>query len=147
MTNTQIAFLLGLAYLAGTLCNRFIVARISPMKVVLIGIIGAILMAFNLIILSFIIKMNLYVVVIPIWFLFFFIGFILPNMAAKCVRLFPQMAGTASAIYGSVVAGGVFIFSILVILIKTNTQKYLAITYFMMLIVALLFFLLSERKK
>ena len=72
-------------------------------------------------------------------------GMILPNMAAKLVRPFSNMAGTASAIYGTFVLGGCGIITLIGTLLSTNSQLPLAMAYVGMFFAGLVLFLFMRK--
>ena len=141
----HIALLLGLGYFLGNLGNRFIVHYIAPTKITLFSLIGAILSSFSMLISGIYIALNLYTLLIPTIILFIFCGFIFPNMMAISVSLFPNKAGTASAIFGSWVAGGVFIMSLIATTLNTTTQLHVSIMYLVMSLICLAIFALFLR--
>ncbi|WP_041710844.1 hypothetical protein [Clostridium pasteurianum] len=61
-----------------------------------------------ILLLSFIFNMNLYVILVPVFMIFFFIGFIVPNALARTMALFSQLAGTASSVFGTLT--GIIVF-------------------------------------
>ncbi|MCK4869738.1 MAG: multidrug effflux MFS transporter [Gammaproteobacteria bacterium] len=140
----HMALLLGVAYFSGTICNRYMIGSLQPMKIVFIGLLGVLITSVIFVVASMLIAVNIYLVLVPVFFVMFFVGFILPNMAAKCVRLFPKMAGSASAIYGSLVAGGVFLVTMFATTLHTNSPRPLAITYLVMAIITMSMFIVCN---
>ncbi len=141
----HIALILGLGNFLGNLTNRFLIQHINPMKITLVAILGILLMSLLMLILGFIFKINLYIIIIPVFILFYCSGFTFPNLMGKAIGLFPKMAGSASAVFGSVIVMSVFLVTLFATLLKTNTQMPLAITYCILLsICAILFFILKR---
>src|SRR5208283_4776512 len=98
--------LLGVGNFVGCFLNRFLINRFDPIKIAIFSLACAIGVVFMMIMLGLTIKINLYIIFIPAWLLFFLNGFILPNIFVKIVKIFPNIAGTASSIYGFLLAGG-----------------------------------------
>lgn len=141
----RIALFLGISYFLGNSCNRLAVQFFQPMKIVFVAIIIAVLISIIMIFLSVVMQLELSIILLPVFLIFFLCGLILPNMAARCVSLFPDIGGTTNAIVGSVMAGGVFVMTAVATAFKTNTQLPMAIIYCGVFIGTLLLFLLCHK--
>jgi MFS transporter, DHA1 family, multidrug resistance protein len=141
----QLSLTLGFGYFLGNLLNRVLINHFKPMNIVLTGLWAAIGTIAVMILLALWVPLNFWIVIVPACLLFFAIGFIQPNVVIKLMQIFPQAAGTSSAIYGSILAGGVFIISIFASGLKTATQMPLAFMYLGILMVCLVLFFCGKK--
>lgn len=125
----HVALLLGFAYFAGNTLNRLAINRFHAARITIFGFISALFMGILLLALGLFMHLNLYVILLPIWFLFLALGLVLPNVMGKIASIFPNLAGTASAVSGAIIAGGVAVEISLATMLKTTTQVPMAITY------------------
>ncbi|MNC53013.1 hypothetical protein D3C75_1023930 [compost metagenome] len=74
--------------------------------------------------------MTLMSLVLPVFVLFFLIGFIVPNALALTMEMFADRAGTASAVFGTLT--GIFASVVTAFggLLKTGSSMSLAFAYF-----------------
>jgi MFS transporter, DHA1 family, multidrug resistance protein len=141
----HMALFLGVGYLIGNFLNRIVISYIEPTKVSLMAII---LIVFVSIIMAFIaitIGVNLYAILIPVFIIFILCGFIIPSIASKCIGLFPGIAGTTSALFGTILGGGVFVITSVVATLKANTQLPLSLMYIGIFMVCLVLFLFCSK--
>jgi hypothetical protein len=115
------------------------------MKMVTYAVTSGVIVSIVMLFLGVLFKMNLYIILIPAFFLLFACGLIFPNIVAKIILLFPKQAGTASAMYGTIISFGVFLMTMFVTLLKTNTQMPMAYTFFGLFVGCLLLFLAMRR--
>ncbi len=141
----HIALLLGVGNFSGNLTNRVIIHYFNPMKITLCAILGALSMSLLMLILGLLYKLNLYIILIPVFILFYCAGFTFPNLMGRAIGLFPKMAGSASALFGSLATSGVFLMTLFATQLKTNTQMPLAITYCTLIFIATILFFVSKR--
>lgn len=141
----HIALLLGIAYCLGNCTTRLAINYVSPMRVVFVSMIGAVMTSLCMLLLALFLPMNLWVILIPIFILFYFLGLAFPNMATKCYSLFPELGGTAGAVCGSLMALGVFMVTAFGALLETKTQTPLAIVYMGLSLVCLILFCVCQR--
>jgi Bcr/CflA subfamily drug resistance transporter len=125
----QIALLLGTSNFLGNYTSRKLLSYMASMKIAFIGVMASLIIIISNLIISLIMPTTLYTVVIPTIFLFFCEGLIVPHMMGKIIALFPENAGTENAIFGIILAFGVFIFTLLATFLETKTQLPLAIAY------------------
>jgi DHA1 family bicyclomycin/chloramphenicol resistance-like MFS transporter len=141
----HMALLLGFGYFLGNFLSRFALSYFKPMQIVLFGLSSALLMSLAMICLGIFIPMNIYIIFIPVLLLLFSCGFVYPSMMAKCVGLFPKIAGTASAVFGTLTALGCFSMSIFATTLKTTSQMPMALSYFTLLLICLILFFIVHR--
>lgn len=142
----HIALFMGFGYFIGTLSNRQLIRYFDPLRVAMLGLFCALSSILVMLILALLVSLSLYVVIIPVFITFLFCGLVFPNLMARIMELFPKMAGTASAVFGIVVAGGVFLMALFATTLKTTSQIPMAITYLIMMIVCLLLFFTSKNR-
>lgn len=142
-----IALLLGLAYFLGNLSNRILINYIDPKKILFLGVMGELFFSIALLILIIFIKLNLYIIFIPVWLLFFFGGWVMPNGMAECARFFPKIAGSAMAVCGTLCSVGVFMLSSIATHLKTSSPVALALLFTLMSILEVFVFLLIRRRQ
>lgn len=143
----HLALFLGAGYFMGNTLSGFLIRYLPPMRVALIGISGGIITSLILAILGMLFKLNLYIVIIPVILLFFCCGFVFANVAGRVLNLFPQNAGTTSAVMGTLQIGGVFLLSTFATVLKTDSQMPLALVYVVMMLSSLLLFLIGGKLK
>ncbi len=78
------------------------------------------------------VETNIYTLVSPVFFLFFFCGLMYPNIMTMNLSLFPTLAGTASAMLGFLICGGVFVFTTIASFVGRETEISLALLYLAM---------------
>lgn len=139
------SLLLGVGFFLGSFSNRYIIHYLTPVKIILYSILGALLVSLLMIIFGMLMPLNLFIVLIPTFLLFYFVGLIFPNIMAVNVGLFPHAAGTASALYGTFTSTGTFIISLLATLLKTDSQTSLAGMYFGMLFLGLILIFVGQK--
>lgn len=141
----HIALMLGIGNFAGCFLNRFLINRFDTVKIAFFNLICAIGVVLAMILLGLTMKLNLLIIVIPAWLLFFLSGLILPNVFVKIVKIFPHLAGTASSIYGFLLAGGVFVMSTVSTKLNAFSQMPLAFFYMALLLFCWLIFFMSKK--
>ncbi len=140
----RIALFLGLSYFLGNISNRWLIDYMNSKHIILVSMLSAFASAVTLLLVNSYLAMNLYSIIIPVFCLFYCCGLLFPNIMAKCIGLFPQYSGTASAIFGSCVAIGVSIMSSIATMLKTSSITPLATMYVITLACCLLLLLLSK---
>lgn len=141
----NIALVLGCAYFLGALSNRFASNYFKSKTLLLFGLISAFTSSILMILLGFTFGINLYIVLIPTFLIFFFIGFIVPNALVQTMTLFSKTAGTASSIFGTLTGIIVFFVTIFGSSLKTDSQIPLSFTYLVLLLLSMILFLLSRK--
>lgn len=139
----NIALILGLAYFLGATFNRLILSYFNSLTLLLFGLISSLIATILMIYSALIWGVNLLLVFLPTFLIFFFIGFIVPNALAQTMKLFPQNAGMASAVFGIVTGSLVFLITSFGSILKTNSQLPLSLAYLFLLILSLILFSLA----
>ncbi|MCK4607921.1 MAG: hypothetical protein KAT71_00405 [Gammaproteobacteria bacterium] len=75
----HIAFLLGFGYFLGNLLNRFVIHYFKPIQIIFFAFIAALLTSLLMIGLGMVVVINLYIILIPTFWLFFLCGLIFPK--------------------------------------------------------------------
>ncbi len=141
----NLALVLGCAYFLGALSNRFASNYFKSKTLLLFGLISALTSSILMILLGFTFEMNLYVVLIPTFLIFFFIGFIIPNALVQTMTLFSKTAGTASSIFGTLTGIIVFFVTIFGSSLKTDSQIPLSFIYLVLLLLSMILFLFTQK--
>ena len=141
----NIALVLGCAYFLGALSNRFASNYFKSKTLLIFGLISSFTSSILMIVLGFTFGINLFVVLIPIFLIFFFIGFIVPNALVQTMTLFSKTAGTASSIFGTLTGIIVFFVTIFGSSLKTDSQIPLSFTYLVLLLLSIIIFLLVRK--
>lgn len=143
----NIALVLGCAYFLGALSNRFAANYFPSKSLLLFGLISSLMSGVGMILVGIMFTIDLFVVLIPIFFIFFFIGFIVPNALVQTMTLFSKTAGTASSVFGTVTGIIVFIVTIFGSGLETESQIPLSLTYLVLLILAMILLLLARKSE
>jgi MFS transporter, DHA1 family, multidrug resistance protein len=125
----RIALLLGLAYFLGTMTVRLLLKRVSIQSFSRLGSRATLICALVFWGIHLWIPMSLGSIVLPCACLFYACGLLFPSLMSQVSGIFPQMGGTASAMYGAMLSFGVVAVTSLVSLLPTQTVLPLAITY------------------
>ena len=124
--------------------NRILLNIFDGMMLLIIGLYSAIFFSICMIITTWFFSTNIFIIVVPTIGIFFFSGFIVPNSLAKTMSLFPKLAGTASAIFGTLTG----IIVSVVTFISTNFQNIsqfsLACSYLVMLLLSVIIYYVSN---
>ena len=141
----KVALFLGGGYLLGNLFNRLLIHHFEPTDIAVFGLIGGTLISALMVILSITNSMNLYIIIIPVFLLLFMSALIFPHIQAKCFSLFSfQLAGTASAVYGFLLASGGFLLTLFVTTLPLNSQKPMALVYLGLFSLSILMYLMMH---
>jgi Bcr/CflA subfamily drug resistance transporter len=134
------ALFLGLGYFIGNLSNSRMIRHLKSEKIVFFSLFGTIIMAIIMVIVGLMFKLNIYIILIPTFFLFYFCGLAFPNIMTMSVGFFPDIRGTASAIFGCLVSAGVFTVTTFITFLKTETQIFMALMYLVICLISLILF-------
>ncbi|MDF2565872.1 MAG: drug resistance transporter, Bcr/CflA subfamily [Massilibacillus sp.] len=140
----NLALVLGCAYFLGALSNRFASNYFKSKTLLLFGLLSAFTSSILMMLLGFTFGINLYVVLIPTFLIFFFIGFIVPNALVQTMTLFSKTAGTASSIFGTLTGIIVFFVTIFGSSLKTDSQIPLSFIYLVLLLLSMILFLFTR---
>ena len=141
LTYGYIALVLGLSYFFGCTVNRLISQYYALDKIFLLSIAALAFTSVVMFLAAIIFPFTPVSLLLPVGFMFFSCGFTVPCSLAKTMQLFPQHAGTASSIFGSLSGLTVFCLSFFARALPTNNQLPLSCTYLILSLIAL--FLLS----
>ncbi len=128
----HIALFLGFGYFLGGLVNLGVIHWVSAQKIILFSLVAAIGATVILLLTGMLVETNIYTLVAPVFFLFFFCGLMYPNIMTMNLSLFPALAGTASAILGFWISVDVFVFTTIASLVGRETEISLAFLYLAM---------------
>ncbi len=136
----HMALLLGFGYFLGNLLNRFLINHFEPLKIAFLALLMTLLISVVLTFIDILFTINIYIIIAPIFLLFFFCGLVFPNMMAKVLSVFPKNAGVASSIYGTILTAGVFFITLLATILKTTSLIPLAATYVALIVICVMIF-------
>lgn len=143
----QIALILGISGLSGNLLNRFLINHFSVQPIVLLTLLFDLILSFIMIFVGLWLPPSLHWILITSVLLFAAGGIASPNVAAACFNLFPKAAGTASALFGSLLALQIFLISSLASLLPTQSQTPMGLVYFVISSICLVLFLIGKKFK
>lgn len=123
------ALALGLSYLIGISINKILTQKIAINKIVYTGVITLGLANSSLLATGLLEINNLVVIIACIVLSYFSIGLIFSNLLASCLLMFPNNAGTASAVMNASFVAGASALSVLSSIIPNSNQTPLSITY------------------
>lgn len=141
----MIAMILGCAYCFGATTNRLVINKFNSKSLLKFGIFTSFISSLILLVSSIIFKLNLYAIMIPVFMIFFFIGFIVPNALALTMSLFSEIAGTASSVFGTVTGIVVFIVTIFGSNLKSDSQIPLTLVYISLFILEIILFYVAKK--
>ena len=139
------ALLLGVAWFLGSFFNRWLNIRYSTQQIATGSIFLLIVSTVLLLITSFF-TLNLWNLLLPIFFVFFAGAIVFGNFFAYSVSLFTANAGAASAVMGTLFVGGAGIISTFSSLLPTQTALPLAVSYIAIVFVIVVMYSLIYRK-
>lgn len=142
----RIALFMGIGYFLGNVSNRFLLHHFRSLTLVQMGLFSALFFALLSLMFALLVPINLYVIILPIFLLFLVCGWVFPNLMAKTMGLFPKIAGTASALFGTIVAGGVFLMTMFATTLKTTSQLPMVITYVVVVAICIGLFFVCKNK-
>lgn len=143
----QTIFLTGLSYLSGTLINKKLQLLIQPKFIALYGIILSFIAVIVMLVLSLTGIFAVSAIIVPACFAFLGIGFSYPNCLLLCMELFKNIAGSVSALIGSLPLAGIAAISAIAALLPEKTALPLSITCSVLMTIGLLSYLLSGALK
>lgn len=143
----RVALMMGLGWFLGGLTNRLLVKRAKPKRVICIVYPLLFLAALVMCVLALCGIYNLWVTIIPTFFAFLFGGLMFPNILSVCLRLFPHIGGTASAIMGAFFVTGSGLISLIASYLPEVTQLNLSLMNLILIILTGLFYVCLIHKK
>lgn len=143
----NIAMILGCAYFFGAMTNRFVITKFSLNRLLIFGLFLSCLGSCIMIFLYFICNVNIFAILIPIFLIFYCIGFIVPNALAKTMNMFTNKAGIASAVFGTITGMIVFLVTIYGGRINPINQLQLSVAYLILFSISIVLFLITKSIK
>ncbi len=141
----HLALGLGFAFCLGSFSNLIFVKYFSERLILLSAIILMCLFAFLMFLVALFNFINLLVIIVPIFIIFYAMGYAYPYYMGKCISLFPKIAGAASSTSGCIVMIGTATVAAISSIFKTHSQLPLAMIY-LALVVLLAWIYLSTLK-
>jgi len=102
---------LGLAWFAGNLSNKRLVRHLSRPIIIKYGLLSLLALATGMVGLSSVGPLEFWALITPTFLLFLIGGTVFPNVWGRVLSIFPDSAGTASALMGSLMILGVSLVS------------------------------------
>lgn len=140
----NITMLLGCAYFFGAMTNRLVITKFSLNQLLVFGLFSACLGSLIMLCLYFLFNLNILVILIPVFMIFYCIGFIVPNALTKTMNMFADKAGITSAIFGTITGIIVFLVTIYGGKINTNNQLQLALIYLILFLISIILFFIIK---
>lgn len=146
-TYGQIMLLVGCAYLIGNIINRLLLQKLESMRMILIGLFASVITCFGMIIITWIQPLSIYTATIPVFVLFFWDGFVFPNMLTQCLQQYRQFPATAGALAGGYlnIVCSLFAF-ISAHIVDLHNALHVAFVFTALMIIALTIYPLTQPK-
>lgn len=143
----RIALFLGIGWIGGNLATRYFITHPHVRSITIGSILGFLLVSVLLLLFGVFNLFNVWTASIPPIVIFIFAGYLFTLCFARCISIFPEKAGVASAILGSVFSITSGIMSGIGSILKSHTLIPISITYLCMIaVIALVFFTLFQQK-
>jgi len=142
------ALFLGLSFLLGSYCYRFLLRHVSLSKIILMGTLLAIIVDIVFLILAAKFSIHYWSIVIPVIVIYFAIGCsgLYQSGSGLCISLFPAMAGAASSVSAVVYFIVLGLSGSVASLLQSDTAMPLAIAYLALFMVCFLVFVIVLRR-
>lgn len=140
ITYGYVGLSMGLAYFLGGLSNRLFINFIDSLQAAFFGLVCLIVISCLMVLFSVYFGANLFIIIVPSFFIFYCNGIIFPNCLGKCLGIFPESAGSASAVLESFFGVGTFFMSLIAALLKSTTQLPIAVTFVCLSILGLIIY-------
>ncbi len=143
----HVALFIGGAYFLGTIMNRILLAHMNTKMIVRLGLLTTLIASLTFLFITYEFRMNLYNLTIPFFMIILGTGITFPNVMSKCMMLFPQSRGIASAIMGVAFSLITAAASASVGFLKGSTPIPIAwaMTIFVVLILGLYWFMITGK--
>ena len=141
------ALILGFGCFIGSLANRFIVLKFKQDRIIIVWCTVAICTAMLLVLLSMLGIFNVFSLVLPTLVILLSVGFIYPNCSLKCLRRFPEMAGSASAVMGVLTILGTSLISGVASTLNTGSMASISIIYLVLCLLLAFIFMTCVKEK
>lgn len=142
----HVALVMGFAFLFGGLLNAYLIHKLPATLLVLVTLMLMLVSSSIIILLGIYATPNLYRLVIPVFLVLFFSAAIFPAGAAKCLGLFPKMAGAAGAVMGCLFVTMTALATVVASFLVSSTQTALGIAYLVLVIFCLLSYIVLNKK-
>lgn len=129
ITYGHIAFIVGGFAFLGILCNRILLRWTSYLTLIQLGIYAIVGLSFLFAIFTWIFPTNLWSLILPLFAILFFTGFLSANMIGHALNLIPRGKGTASALQAVIVIFISVALTFFSSFLKTTSSFPLAIYY------------------
>ncbi|HIB69872.1 MAG TPA: Bcr/CflA family efflux MFS transporter [Phycisphaerales bacterium] len=141
----RVVLWLGLAWFLGNLSNKRWVRSFPRAQIIRTGLISMLSLAFLMLGIALVTPLGFWSLIIPTFLLFIIGGTVFPNIWGRVLSIFPDAAGTASALMGSLMILGVSVVSAAAGFLSADTAVHLSLTYVFLLATALSTFLKLDR--
>lgn len=141
----HIGLLLGVAWFTGSILNRLTInASLTAKSKICLWLILAVvgLAAF----IDLFITMNIYIIIIPTLIMLVLAGTIFPTNFARAVSQFPEISGSANALFGGFTFIIVALTTALATLLKSSSEIPLMLSYIFITILCLIVFYVEQSK-
>jgi|GEM_PF-1126839 len=137
----EILLAIGLACFVGNAINRFALSFFGLHKIIGFGLIMSFLTAMGMMLLGFIMPLNIYLITVPVFFLFFFNGIIFSNTMTLCLARYKQFSATAGSLLGGLISLGTAAITLFVNLIHLHSVGFIGAAYAIIIGAGLVLFL------
>jgi len=134
-----VALIIGLAWFLGATTNRFLINIDLELKMKLCFW-AMLFIALIMLSLAVFLPMNLYTIIIPLFFLIWLGGIVFPNNFAQGISMFPKTTGSANALFGGLLFLLTGVSSGLSTMLKSTNQLPLTIASVGIIIVCLIIY-------
>ena len=129
------ALALGISFFLGNVTSRVAIDYVNPIKLANAAMLAILGVSLVMIPLCLSVPVNLWLIVVPAAVIFYLCGLSFPHFMARNMGLFPQVAGTASAIFGTLLGVTVFGVTYLASCVKAESLVQLWLIYLGMIVV------------
>jgi len=136
----HMALLLGICWFAGNVLNRIVISHNKVNLAVAIASSIAAFASIAIIIFGVSHWLSVPTAIIPVGIILLFAGMVFPNAMGLCLSLFPEMAGSASAIAGTLFIALASIVSAIASFLKSESLLPMGILYTVITVVAALIY-------
>lgn len=141
-----LSLLVGSGCFVGSIINRLLLDKCEQDVVIINTLKVALCLSMFMSFLSFLLESNIKIIITFSFLLFVCVGITYPNCSSKCLRKFPNMAGSASAIMGVITIIGTFFVSVVASYVHGKSTLPLAVTYIFLTFLIFLIFSLGNKQ-
>jgi len=135
-----ITFCIAIGFIIGSYVNSRIIKHHNIYHVSLLALFGLTIISTILILFALMNILNIWTLIIPLFFIFMLVGFSFPNVISMCLSPFSKIAGSAGSMYGFIIMIGGSFLTYITTHLHERTQLPLAIILFALSTAALLIF-------